>query len=217
MQELRQQLFTISQKLSQLGLNKGTSGNASVRCDSGFLVTPSGMHINEMTPENMVQMQLDGTFEQGKKPSSEWFFHRDILASRPDINAVIHTHSMFATTLACLHKDIPPFHYMIAVAGGDTIRCAPYALFGSQQLSDYALTALIDRKACLLANHGMIALGRDLDDALAVAIEVENLCEQYWRVLQITQGQVNPNPPLLSEAQMREVFQQFEGYGKWAI
>jgi len=101
---------------------------------------------------------------------------------------------------------------MIAVADGDTIRCAPYALFGSQQLSDNALTALIDRKACLLANHGMIALGYDLDDALAVAIEVENLCEQYWRILQ-----VNSNPPLLSEAEMREVFQQFKGYGKWGI
>ena len=100
---------------------------------------------------------------------------------------------------------------MIAVTGADTIRCAPYALFGSQPLSDNALAALIDRKACLLANHGMIALGRDLDDALAVTVEVENLCEQYWRILQL-----NPNPPLLSEAEMREVFQQFKGYGKWA-
>ena len=210
MQESRQHLCTISQKLSQLCLNKGTSGNASVRCDSGFLITPSGMHTNEMTPESLVQMQLDGTFEQGKKPSSEWRFHRDILASRPDINVVIHTHSMFATTLACLHKDIPAFHYMIAVAGGDNIRCAPYALFGSQLLSDNALIALTDRKACLLANHGMIALGRDLDDALAVAVEVENLCEQYWRILQ-----VNPNPPLLTEDEMMEVFNQFKGYGKW--
>lgn len=215
MQKFRQKLHIISQKLSLLGLNKGTSGNASVRLDKGvgdgFFVTPSGMSIDEMTPESMVHMQFDGSFKQTKKPSSEWHFHRDILVSRPEINAVIHTHSMFATTLACLHKDIPPFHYMIAVAGGDTIRCAPYALFGSQQLSDHALTALIDRKACLLANHGMIALGHDLDDALAVAVEVENLCEQYWRILQ-----VNSNPPLLSEAEMREVFQQFKGYGKWS-
>ncbi|WP_047542133.1 class II aldolase/adducin family protein [Methylotenera versatilis] len=212
MQDKCEQLLAISQKLAQLGLNKGTSGNASVRCGGGFLITPSGMIVDEMTPDSLVQMQFDGTFEQNKKPSSEWRFHRDILASRPDISAVIHTHSMFATTLACLHKDIPAFHYMIAVADGDTIRCAPYALFGSQQLSDNALTALIDRKACLLANHGMIALGYDLDDALAVAIEVENLCEQYWRILQ-----VNSNPPLLSEAEMREVFQQFKGYGKWGI
>jgi L-fuculose-phosphate aldolase len=132
------------------------------------------------------------------------------MQSRTDVNAIVHTHSRFATTMACLHKEIPPFHYMIAVVGGDTIRCAPYALFGSQALSDHALNALIDRKACLLANHGMIALGKDLDDALAVTVEVENLCEQYWRILQ-----VNPNPPLLNEAEMREVFQQFKGYGKW--
>ncbi len=217
MQNQREHLLKISQKLVQLGLNKGTSGNVSVRFGDGFIITPSGMPIEEMTADSMVNMQFDGSFEahtelKGLKPSSEWRFHRDILANRPEINAVIHTHSMFATTLACLHKDIPPFHYMIAVAGGDNIRCAPYALFGSQQLSDSALIALTDRKACLLANHGMIALGKDLDDALAVTVEVENLCEQYWRILQ-----VNPNPPLLNEAEMKEVFQQFKGYGKWAI
>ena len=211
MNDLSEQLLKTTQKLAELGLNKGTSGNCSVRFGDGFLVTPSGMGVEEMTPASMVRMQFDGSFEQGKKPSSEWRFHRDILASRPEINAVIHTHSMFATTLACLHKDIPPFHYMIAVVGGDTIKCAPYALFGSQALSDNALAALIDRKACLLANHGMIALGRDLEDALAVTVEVENLCEQYWRILQL-----NPNPPLLSEAEMGEVFQQFKGYGKWS-
>ena len=217
MQNAQQQLLSITQKLAQLGLNKGTSGNASVRVEDGFLVTPSGMAVEDMTPSSMVKMRFDGSFElhsdsNAKKPSSEWRFHRDILASRPEINAVIHTHSMFATTLACLHRDIPPFHYMIAVAGGDTIRCAPYALFGSQALSDNALLALADRKACLLANHGMIALGADLDDALAVTVEVENLCDQYWRILQ-----VDTDPPLLSEAEMREVFQQFKGYGKWAI
>ena len=211
MKNEREQLLTIAQKLIATGLNKGTAGNASVRCEGGFLVTPSGMAVEEMRDNSMVKMQFDGSFEAEKIPSSEWRFHRDILASRADINAVIHTHSMFATTLACLHKVIPPFHYMIAVVGGDTIRCAPYALFGSQALSDNALAALIDRKACLLANHGMIALGRDLDDALAVAVEVENLCEQYWRALQLGK------PHILSEAEMREVFQQFKGYGKWAI
>ena len=211
MHNQREQLLKTSQKLVDTGLNKGTSGNASIRVGDGFLVTPSGMAVEEMSPDNMVYMQLDGSFEQSKKPSSEWRFHRDILARRIDINAVIHTHSMFATTLACLHKEIPPFHYMIAVAGGDNIKCAPYALFGSQQLSDNALTALKDRKACLLANHGMIALGNDLEDALAVAVEVENLCEQYWRILQL-----DANPPLLSETEMREVFQQFKGYGKWS-
>ena len=215
MKNERENLLSIAQKLIETGLNKGTAGNASVRLkengSDGFLVTPSGMAVEDMGAASMVQMQFDGSYEQGKIPSSEWRFHRDILISRADINAVVHTHSMFATTLACLHKDIPPFHYMIAVVGGDTIRCAPYALFGSQALSDNALAALIDRKACLLANHGMIALGRDLDDALAVTVEVENLCEQYWRALQLGE------PHILSEAEMREVFQQFKGYGKWAI
>ncbi len=207
----REKLLIIAQKLIATGLNKGTAGNASVRCEGGFLVTPSGMVVEDMSAASMVQMAFDGSYEQGKLPSSEWRFHRDILQSRADVNAIVHTHSMFATTLACLHKDIPPFHYMIAVTGGDTIRCAPYALFGSQALSNNALAALIERKACLLANHGMIALGRDLDDALAVTVEVENLCEQYWRALQLGE------PHILTEAEMREVFQQFKGYGKWAI
>jgi L-fuculose-phosphate aldolase len=211
MKNEREQLLKIAQKLIATGLNKGTAGNASVRFEDGFLVTPSGMAVEDMTAASMVKMQFDGSFELDKIPSSEWRFHRDILASRADVNAIVHTHSMFATTLACLHKDIPPFHYMIAVTGGDTIRCAPYALFGSQALSDNALAALIDRKACLLANHGMICLGKDLDDALAVTVEVENLCEQYWRALQIGE------PHILSEAEMRDVFQQFKGYGKWAI
>ena len=215
MKNERENLLKVAQKLIETGLNKGTAGNASVRLkengSDGFLVTPSGMAVEDMSAASMVKMQFDGSYEQGKIPSSEWRFHRDILASRTDVNAIVHTHSMFATTLACLHKDIPPFHYMIAVVGGDTIRCAPYALFGSQALSDNALAALIDRKACLLANHGMIALGRDLDDALAVSVEVENLCEQYWRALQLGE------PHILTEAEMREVFQQFRGYGKWAI
>ena len=215
MKNERENLLSIAQKLIETGLNKGTAGNASVRLkengSDGFLVTPSGMVVEDMSAASMVQMQFDGSYEQGKIPSSEWRFHRDILVSRADINAVVHTHSMFATTLACLHKDIPPFHYMIAVVGGDTIRCAPYALFGSQALSDNALAVLIDRKACLLANHGMIALGRDLDDALAVTVEVENLCEQYWRALQLGE------PHILSEAEMRDVFQQFKGYGKWSL
>jgi L-fuculose-phosphate aldolase len=212
MQNLSEKLLKTSQRLAHLGLNKGTSGNASVRCGDGFLITPSGMPIESMVAADMVHMYLNGSVAEAdrqKKPSSEWRFHRDILANRTEINAVIHTHSMFATTLACLHQDVPPFHYMIAMAGGDTIRCAPYALFGSQQLSDDALVALSERKACLLANHGMIALGRDLNDALAVAVEVENLCEQYWRILQISP------PKLLTATQMDEVFQQFKGYGNW--
>lgn len=209
MSHLREQLLSISRRLCELGLNRGTSGNASVRDGAGFLVTPTGMTVEEMTPRDMVWMSIDGKVQGERQPSSEWRFHRDILQARPEVGAVIHTHAMFATTLACLHREIPPFHYMIAVAGGDTIRCAPYALFGSQALSDAALSALQGRKACLLANHGMIAVGRDLDQALSVAAEVETLCEQYWRAL------LAGEPKLLSAEQMTEVMEQFKGYGSW--
>ncbi len=207
---LHEKLLFTAQNLIKHGLNIGASGNCSVRFEDGFLITPSGMSIEDMLPLNMVRMKFDGSSEDDKEPSSEWRFHRDILQNRPEVNAVVHAHSMFATTLACMHMDVPPFHYMIAVTGGDTIRCAPYALFGSQVLSDNALAALVDRKACLLANHGMIALGLDLDEALSITMEVENLCEQYWRTLQLGQ------PHILTEAEMRDVFQQFSGYGKWA-
>lgn len=204
------QLVNTAQQLTILGLNKGASGNCSMRDNDGFMITPSGVDAETMTAASMVSMQMDGSAEPGKKPSSEWHFHRDIYQQRPEVNAVIHTHSMFATTMACLHQDIPPFHYMIAMAGGDSIRCAPYALFGTQALSDVAISALQDRKACLLANHGMIALGANIEEALAITVEVENLCEQYWRLLQIT-----PTPPLLSDADMAAVFEQFKGYRQW--
>ncbi len=206
---MRAELLAIAQELATLGLNKGTSGNVSVRHEDGFLITPSGMDIAEMQTSSMVMMSMDGTPQSTGKPSSEWRFHRDIYQAKPHVGAVIHTHSMFATTLACLQKDIPPFHYMIAMAGGDNIPCAPYALFGTQALSDGAIAALEDRKACLLANHGMIATGRDLKQALAITQEVETLCEQYWRALQIGQ------PYILSQQEMAEVFEQFKGYGSW--
>ena len=205
----REQLLASSQQLATLGLNKGTSGNLSVRTDSGFLVTPSGMPVEAMDAMSMVHMQFDGSCEAGKRPSSEWRFHRDILQAKPDVNAVVHTHSTFATTLACLRKRIPAFHYMIAIAGGDSIECADYALFGSQALSDQALLALGKRKACLLANHGMIAVGRDLPHAVSVALEVENLAEQYARALQIGE------PTLLSASEMQAVYAKFKGYANW--
>ncbi len=202
-----EKLFNMARQLVSTGLNKGTSGNVSVREGDGFLITPSGMVVEEMCANSMVHVQFDGQHETNKKPSSEWRFHRDIFQARTEVNAVIHTHSMFATTVACLRKDIPPFHYMIAVAGGSTIRCAPYALFGSQTLSDYALVALQGRKACLLANHGMIVLGRDLKEAFALTVEVENLCEQYWRLLQTGEEH------LLTEAQMRSLRGMATGNG----
>ena len=206
---MRAELLAIAQQLAALGLNKGTSGNVSVRHEDGFLITPSGMDVAEMQTSSMVMMSMDGTPQSAGNPSSEWRFHRDIYQAKPHVGSVVHTHSMFATTLACLQKDIPAFHYMIAMAGGDSIPCAPYALFGTQALSDGAIAALKDRKACLLANHGMIAIGRDLKQALAITQEVETLCEQYWRALQIGQ------PYILSQEEMAEVFEQFKGYGSW--
>jgi len=208
MTELRQQLLDTSRRLVELGLNRGSSGNASVRDGDGMLITPSALPVSGMTVTSMVRMYLDGNVLQGGKPSSEWRFHRDILASRPGIGAVIHTHSTFATTLACLRRDVPAVHYMIAMAGGDNIRCTPYSVFGEQVLSDHALEALRDRKACLLGNHGMIALGSDLADALAVAVEVEFVCEVYWRALQAGE------PQILTAQQMHEVKQRFVEYKK---
>jgi len=207
-QTLRQQLLETSRRMVELGLNRGTAGNASVRFGDGMLITPSAMPVSEMGPESMVRMGLDGDVRQGGKPSSEWRFHRDILAARPEIGAVLHMHSTFATTIACLRRDVPPVHYMIAMAGGDNIRCTPYTLFGEQALSDHALEALRDRKACLLGNHGMIALGTDLADALAVAVEVESVCEIYWRTLQAGE------PQILTAQQMHEVKQKFVDYKK---
>jgi L-fuculose-phosphate aldolase len=203
------QLLQAARNLSAFGLNKGTSGNASIRLSDGFLVTPSGVPAEQLSEQSMVYMQWDGTPEAGKKPSSEWRMHLDVLQARPEVNAIVHCHSIFATTIACLGKDVPPFHYMIAAVGGDNIRCAPYALFGTQALSDTAVAALQDRKGCLLAHHGMLALGKDLSQALAIAVEVENLCEQFWRLLQLGE------PKLLSAEQMQEVHAQFQGYGQW--
>ncbi len=206
---MRESLLNNFKKLAELGLNKGTSGNASIRTDKGFLVTPSGMAIEQMSAASMVEVDMTGQAISAGKPSSEWRFHRDIYQARPEIQAIVHTHSMFATSLSCLRQNIPPFHYMIAVAGGKDIRCAEYALFGTQELSDAAIMALENRKACLLANHGMIALGKTLDQAVSIAVEVETLCEQYWRALQVGQ------PHILSDQEMADVFEQFKDYGNW--
>lgn len=205
---LRQNVINTALKMNRLGINQGTSGNVSARSATGFLITPSGMAYEDLKPVDVVNVNMDGSFTGNLKPSSEWRFHRDIMAARPDVNAIIHTHSKFATTLACLRKELPPFHYMIAVAGGKTVRCAPYATFGTQELSDYALEALIDRKACLLANHGMIVAAENLEKALGIAHELELLCEQYLTALQAGK------PHILSDAEMDEVLEKFKTYGK---
>ena len=206
--DLRQEVIATALGMNALGINRGKSGNVSARIETGFLITPSGMPYAEIAPDDVVAMGLDGSADGRRRPSSEWRFHRDIYASRGDVDAVVHTHSPFATTLACLDRGIPPFHYMVAVAGGADIRCAPYATFGTQQLSDHALHALAGRRACLLAHHGMIAVGASLKAALALAVEVETLAEMYWRALQIGE------PANLSSDELDTVLRKFDDYGK---
>lgn len=206
--ELRSELVRIAKRLDEHGLNRGTSGNLSVRFGEGMLITPSGMGAEGLGEDDIVFVNMDGAARGRWQPSSEWLFHRDIYAQRPEVDAVVHTHSVAATALACLRKDIPPFHYMIALIGGDTIRCAKYATFGTQELSDNALAALQGRKACLLANHGMIAAGADLAEGLRITVEVETLSEMYLRALQAGE------PVLLSAAEFQAAKKRFASYGK---
>lgn len=205
---LRRQIIDTALLMNARGINRGKSGNVSARWKDGFLVTPSGLAYDLTKPADIVFVDATGTAKGRLAPSSEWRFHHDIYRARPDAGAVVHTHSSFATTLACLGRAIPAFHYMVAVAGGTDIRCAPYATFGTQQLSDHALAALHNRKACLLANHGMIAIGASLETALSLAVEVEALAEQFWRVLQIGE------PVILDDAEMAVVLEKFRHYGR---
>lgn len=208
MPDLRLDLIATARAMQPAGLNRGTAGNVSVRNGDGFYITPTGMPYATLQADDIPLMALDGSHLGSRKPSSEWRFHRDLYASRPEVGAVLHAHSPFAVSLACLRYDIPAFHYMIARFGGDSIRCADYAIFGSPELSTAALAAMHERKACLLANHGLLVAGRDLDEALALAIELEELCEQYWRACQLGA------PVLLSVTEMAEVLVKFSGYGQ---
>ncbi|MGE0095359.1 MAG: class II aldolase/adducin family protein [Alphaproteobacteria bacterium] len=204
---LRRAIIAAARRMNELGINQGTSGNLSVRWGDGFLVTPSGMEYDSLKPSDIVTMDMAGRAKGARSPSSEWRIHRDILASRPEAGAVLHAHPPYATTLACLGRGIPAFHYMVAMAGGDSIRCAPYATFGTEALSKAALAALRGRRACLMANHGMVVFGRDLGHALRIALEVETLAGQYWRALQIGR------PKLLSKAEMKLNVEKFKTYG----
>ena len=208
MSDLRDQLIATARAMQPAGLNRGTSGNVSVRCGEGFYITPTGLPYETLLADDIPLMALDGSHEGRCKPSSEWRFHRDLYATRPEVGAVLHAHSPFAVSLACLRRAIPPFHYMIARFGGDTIRCADYAIFGSPELSTAAMLAMRERKGCLLANHGLLVAGRDLPEALALAVELEELCEQYWRACQLGE------PVLLSAAEMAAVLDKFQSYGQ---
>ncbi len=210
---LRTEIIATAMKMNTLGINHGKAGNVSARGGSGFLITPTGMNYDQLVFNDVVGMCIDdnpeGTFEGEILPSSEWRFHRDIYAARDDVQAIVHTHSLHATTLAVLGRDIPAFHYMVAVAGGADIRCAPYATFGSQSLSDYAVEALQDRQACLLAQHGVIACGKSLGHALALAVEIEALAKMYLDALH-TQLAI----PILDDTEMALVLEKFRTYGQ---
>jgi L-fuculose-phosphate aldolase len=207
--DLRTMVIAACRELQRRGLAHGTSGNVSVRCgERQFFVSPTGMEYEGLQADDVPLMDFEGHWFGRRRPSSEWRFHRDILSARHDVGAIVHTHSPRATALACTGRSIPAFHYMVAVAGGSDVRCAPYHSFGTQELSDAALAALQDRKACLLANHGVIATGADLPRAISLAGEVENLALQYCAALCI--GEVR----ILEEAEMRRVLEKFRTYGQ---
>jgi L-fuculose-phosphate aldolase len=208
-ENLRQALIHGCRELARRGLTHGTSGNVSVRRDVGsFFVSPTGMAYEALGPEDIPLVNFDGCWFGRHRPSSEWRFHRDLFAARKEIGAVVHTHSPQATALACTGRGIPAFHYMVAVAGGSDIRCAPYFTFGTQELSDAVVAAMDGRRGCLLANHGVIAVGSDVAAALALAGEIENLANQYCTALAL--GDVR----ILDESEMRQVVEKFRTYGQ---
>ncbi len=206
---LRKEIIETAIAFNTSGLSVGTSGNLSARTLQGFLITPTGIPYIQLKEADIVEMDLKGNIIHGDlKPSSEWHFHQGIYQAREEINAIVHVHSDYATGIACTRQDIPAFHYMVAKAGGNSIRCAEYATFGSEALSENAVKALEDRRACLLANHGMIILGEDLDSAYKLAKEVENLAKQYCISKQL--GEV----VLLDDDEMDLNLKKFKTYGK---
>ena len=203
----RRAIVDACRRMNALGINQGTSGNISVRHGDGLLITPTGVPYEAMTPDQIVFMEMNGSHAGDQRPSSEWRFHLDIMRSRNEVEAVVHAHPTYCTILAIMGLEIPPIHYMIAVAGGDSIRCSPYATYGTPELSQHALTALEGRFACLLGHHGMIAIGSSLAKAIWLAVEVETLARQYHGCLQIGQ------PPLLPKDEIERVRVKMAGYG----
>ena len=206
---LRDELVATSKQMSQLGLTPGMSGNVSVRSPAGMLITPSGVPYGDLVPDDCVEVKHDGSVRSGQRtPSTEWQLHRDILGARPDVQAIVHTHSLFCTTLSTLRRPIPAIHYMVVLAGSDEIPCAEYATFGSAQLALNAVNALRGGSACLLANHGMVALGSSLASALRLAAEVETLASQYWHAAQVG------TPHVLDGEELTRVRARFAEYGQ---
>ncbi len=211
---LRRQLIATCRELERRGLNQGTSGNVSVRLsanpDDGFLLTPTALAYDVMQPEDIVHMRLDGSHSGPRPPSSEWRFHLDIMRARPDAHAIIHTHSAYSTSLACLRRGIPAFHYLIALFGGNSIRCSDYATYGTQELSNHVLQALTDRTAALMGNHGLIVLGPNLERALAMTVEAETLAMMYWRAIQVGEPVILPDDEI---ARVRAKIATYGSYG----
>lgn len=207
--KLREEILETVLAFNSTGLSCGKSGNVSVLTEGGFLITPTGIAYDEMLARDIVELDTEGMIIKGRlQPSSEWHIHRDIYVSRVEVNAIVHVHSPYATAIACTRQDIPAFHYMVAVAGGDSIRCAEYATFGTEALSKNAIAALKGRYACLLANHGMITLGEDIQSAFNLALQVEDLAKQYWLSSQFGE------PVILDEEEMRINLEKFKTYGK---
>jgi L-fuculose-phosphate aldolase len=207
---LRQQVIETCLAMNADGINQGTSGNVSVRTPEGFLITASGIPYAKMKPHHVVEMDLDGGYHGDFLPSTEWRMHMDIFKARPEAQAIVHVHSIYATALAALRKEVPTFHYMIGVTGGVSLRVSDYAEFGTQALSDTMLKAMEGRTACLLANHGQICFGATLDKALWLAGEIEALCHQFWAASAVGK------PVLLSDVEMTSVLKRFKTYGKQA-
>jgi L-fuculose-phosphate aldolase len=206
---LRKEIIATALEMSRSGLSPGRSGNVSCRFKDGMLITPTGKRYEDTEPDDIVFVAEDGSVPEGQlKPSSEWQFHLAGYRARPDRNALVHTHSLHATVLACAHKSIPAFHYMIGAAGGKDIPCVPYATFGTEELARHVAAGLSERDACLMANHGQITCGASLSHALELAQEVEVLAEQYYKVLVL--GSVH----LLDDAEMREIAERFKAYGR---
>jgi len=201
------ELIKASKYLNDKNINRGSSGNLSFRSKNGFIITPSSLPNDKLTEKNCVQMNLDGTYKNKFKPSTEWKIHRDIYVKRKDIYAIIHTHPISSTAIACMNINIPAFHYMIAVAGGDNIRCAKYATFGTEQLSKNVLKALENRNTCLMANHGLIVIEKDLKIALKLTEEVENLSMQFLQILKS-----GKKPVLLSKNEMKKNIKKIKNY-----
>lgn len=207
-EQTRRAIIEACRSMNRLGINKGTSGNISVRTTDGLLISPTGMAYEALEPRHIVPMHWDGSFSGDVEPSSEWRFHRDILQARPDLNAVVHTHSKYATAVSILGRGIPAIHYVIAAAGGHDIRCAPYETFGTPELAARVVQAMEGRRACLMAHHGVITAHSTLAEAMTLAVTVEELAQQYLLVLPMGE------PPILSQEEMARVLEKFKTYGQ---